>query len=372
MITLNSLKSTLSLKAHFYILSNILSYYLLTFFGLVSLIILLQFFRISDLILVNGGDPYKIYLIIKYLLILTLPILIPTTLLISLFLSYKSLREENELIAFASVGLSDKQLLLPSFVMCALMSLFCYICSAKLAPEAHIKSSIIENQIKSNFLKTGIRPKIYYDQGNFVLYSEDKINNEFINIFIKDKKENSTTFAKKGRFVSEKDNNWFLNLELIDGKSFTKRKENLGNIVQFEEYKIPIPLNSRYNEVDLFHLNQTNKQIFQALKNNKELTQKKLNYYYIEILKRFNLSLIPLVFWIIFITFGFSIHNRTAKSSLFAIGILIGISYWITYFMFEAVAFASQNKSIILLPFVIYTSICLLILFLKNKKQILN
>lgn len=365
-MNLNLLRSSYNIKAQLYILSNILSYFLFIFFSLISLIVLLQIFRISDLILVNGGDIYKIYYILKLLIVLTLPILVPTTLLISLFLSYKLLREENELIAFASLGVSDIQLLTPSLVVCIAVTIFCYICNASLAPQAHIQSTLIENQIKSNLLINGIRPQIYYDHANFVIYAENKIQNEFINIYIKDKKENSITFAKKGRFVRDVENNWFINLELFDGQTLTNRKEDTKNIIKFSESKLSVPLNDKYTNVELFHLNQTTNQIIKEIKDNKKLSPKKIKYYSIEIIKRINLSLIPLVFWVVFVTFGFTIHNRNTKSSLFSIGIIVGISYFLSYFLFEAIAFANQNLFYLFVPITIYATF--LITFIKLRK----
>lgn len=373
MVNIKKIKEKINLSSFVYILSNILSYYLLIFFGFLSLIILLQIFRISDLILINGGDIHKIYLILKLLVVITLPIVLPTTFLFAIFLSYKNLREENELIAFASIGISETIMLYPAIAVSIITGVFCHICASEIVPKAHIDSTILENQIKSNFLVNGLRPQIYYDQANFVIYAENKIKNEFINIFIKDKKENTLTTAKRGRFTQEKNNNWFLKLELFDGQTITNRKKSLGNLIRFDESKIYVPLSGKDNKVKLFYLNQTSKEIYALLRKGDEVNKKTIRDYKVELIKRINLTLIPFVFLIIFFAFGFSLHNRTVKSGNFVIGIFVGISYWISYFMFEAFSFASQNFLYLVIPIIFYITFCLLVIayrIIPKKKLI--
>jgi lipopolysaccharide export LptBFGC system permease protein LptF len=357
-------KIQINLKTQFYILSNILSYYIFIFFSLISLTVLLQFFRITDLIIINRGDPYKIYLIMSCLITLTLPILLPTTLLLALFFAYKNLREENELIAFSSLGISNFQLLFPSIFVCLMVTFFCYICNTKLGPNSHIKSSLIENGIRSSFLQNSLAPKVFYDQGSLVIYSEEKIKGEYHNVFIKDKKRKSETLAKTAKFIAN-EKLGLLNLRLTTGRVIAQRTGKIENIFEFSEYDIPIPLTNDKNKISAYYMNQTNQQIKDILATD-TVSKKEATEYKIELFKRIAVSLISFVFWAVFITFGFSTHNRTEKSSRFGIGLSLGFGYWILYFMSESIAFRNESKLILFAPVIIYILFLYMISFFQR------
>lgn len=345
----------------FYILSRILSYFLLLVIGLTIFVFAFQILRILDLILISGNDSANILSLLKYLVILTFPIILPTALLFSLFLAYKNLGNENELVAFMSLGISKKTLFIPAVTFSLLIFYFCYFCNTEMAPISHIRSSLIENKIKATAIQAGLKEGVFFNHDDYSFFVNKKNGNSIEKIFIYNKAKNSKVFAQKGNIKKNKEDDWNLEVSLNDGKVFFERKENNVNSIDFKSYRILLPLNKNYNEVTLYNLNQTNSQIKKILKDfgktNKNLTLK-IKDYKLEIVKRFQMSFVCIVFLILALSFSFNENQRDRSALKYNLGLFLGMGYWLVFFSFEAVAFKNSEAIYFFIPSIIYLIIC--------------
>lgn len=351
-------------KVFTYILSRILSYFLMVSSILILFIFVLQIFRVIDLLFLDGGSSSAVFQLLKLLVVLAFPIVLPTALLISLFLAYKNLLSENELIAFSSIGVRDSHLVSPGVFFACLISGYCYLLNTQIAPTAHIKSSMVENKLKATAIQSGLKPGAFSNYDNTTFYLKDRSGSILKDIFIHNTDNESKGFAESGLIKKYKEDEWRIGFNLSDGRVLYQRPDGSNLAMNFKSYEIFLPLNKKnYGEVKLYNLNQTNSQIHQILDSKGNLTKAKSLNYHLELTKRLQISLAPLIFALIMFTFGFTTFQRENKALKYNFGVGLGMSYWILFFLFDSLAFKHGMTVLLFLPNAIYIFICLTVLY---------
>lgn len=365
------LQNHFNLKSFNYILTNILSYYILIMFVLVLMIFGFQAFRIMDLIVVSGASSLEIFNLIEQLFILTLPILLPTALLFSLFYGYNSLSKEKELLAFSAIGLSDLYILSPGILLTIVVFVFSYFCNTVLCPVAHKTSSVLENKIKEKIIKSGIKPGVFFDFQEYTIYVRKKKKKKYFDVFINSKKQKATIISKEAT-IEDNENEGGILFNLFNGVALFTRAEGLSNQISFDKFSIPILSKKNYSNIKLTNLNQTNKDIQKQIVFNKKINKdrsREIKLLKIELVKRFQMSVLPFVYFLMFYVFGFKVYQRMDKDIYFNFGIGFGVIYWILHFLFESIAIKNINSTYIFLTNLVVVFVCL---FFKFRNKFLN
>lgn len=168
---------------------------LLTAFAVITTILsgivwLSQSMRILDLI-VNRGisfiDFFKVaIMMLPSLLFFLLPI---TYLLAVVYLVYK-IRQDRELVILKSIGLSDKNIITPIFMVGCVIALFGWFNSIYLMPVSHAKFKDMNDYFQNEYATLLLQEKTFNTQGKLTVYLDSKNKDGTLNgVFISDARE---------------------------------------------------------------------------------------------------------------------------------------------------------------------------------------
>ena len=213
------------------LLSDCLIFFVVTLFGISSIIWVFQAVNFLDIIIEDGRN-YSVYL--NYTL-LNFPNIISKVLPFSLFFSFSYIfikfEMNNELMIFWNHGVAKIKVINIFLIFSILLFAIQIILTSMVVPKSEEFS---KSQLKTSnvdYFETLIKPRKFNDTvKGLTIFAEDKnSNNEFINIYIKKITNESfqITYAKKGIFENRNNNKI---LVLYDGHTLNS---NQGNITNF-------------------------------------------------------------------------------------------------------------------------------------------
>ena len=229
-----------------------------------------------------------------------------------------NIRENRELYAIYSSGISKDDILKPVKIFSVLFFILSFFVSFFLVPYANReRANFVTVNVKRYFLES-VQPKNFSKiSSDIVIYAEKKENRKIDNLFIYLQKKGQTITAQKAEFNGT-------NLILKNG--FIQIPEKNGfNILFFKEYTFNIDVKyvKRYSME-----NYKNKKLFEIAKGN----SKKKNKAVAILTDRFTFS-IPFIF-IGLIGFLLGIQSFKGREFLVSVAVVIAIGYMLLNFLF--------------------------------------
>ena len=213
------------------LLSDYLSFFLITLIASSTVVWVFQAVSFLDIMIEDGRD-YLVY--ISYTL-LNFPKILskiyPFILFFSLFYVTTKYELNNELLIFWNFGVNKTQLINFILKLSIIFMLFQLLLTSYIVPKSQDTARSFVRNSKVNFLENFIKPKIFNDTIKGVtIYSENKDSNGFLyNLFLKreiDSNNFEITYAKKGIFKQIDDNPL---LVLFDGETITGKNNEITN-----------------------------------------------------------------------------------------------------------------------------------------------
>ncbi len=307
--------------------------------------------ELANLLITKGASPATVLKIIYLLVLSSLPITIPMSLLMGVLAGISRLSSDNEIIAFRALGVSTWKLLRPVVFLSLLVFAINFYTNMYLTPRANKALARTLYDLVLTQTERQIKPHSFFEQiPKITIYVEEKSRGLWRNllVYIEGRKE-KLIVAKRGIFVvKKKERKAYFYFE--DGEihsfdrvrphkyylsSFRTAVENINPSLVFPRVRI----GEKPVEKELPSL-------LRAIKEEKRPSRRRR--YLMELHSRFALSFACLLFGILALPLG--IFTRKGGSSFgFSMSIVIIIIYYIFYSAGRS--FAEQGKIPIFLGF---------------------
>lgn len=278
-----------------------------------------------------------------YLSLSVLPVILPMSLLFSILLTYSRMSQDSEIVAFRSIGISQRQLFIPALIISLFGVIISLQTSHNIGPWGNFKFERLMHQLGTQkvgaSIKAGVFSEGFFD---FVVYANevDSKTGELDKVFIYDERQpNSplTIISKKGHVLQEKTSaGWKASLELKDG-TIHRTVDNTYTQISFETYSVDLFDPHESGERKKSPPSMTTAEINERL-NSPDLPSNERNTLEVEFHRRWSLPFACLVFGIVGVALGTSANRRSAKSSGFVLCLIVIVIYWISYVVAEGVA----------------------------------
>ena len=326
-----------------YIFFEMLPSFFLGVIVFVSILLLFQALRLTEFVLVHGGELTSVLSIMLYLTISFLPVILPMSLLFAVLLTYGRLSSDSEIVAMKALGLSVRHFVLPAAFLALLTALLSAQTSFYLAPWGNRQFELMISDISKMKASATIREGVF-SEGFFklVVYANevDSENGKLKNVFIydeRDRKSPITIIAKDGLLVKTKDTTGQgANLKQSKG-SMHKTNDAAYTKIDFETYEVklfdPAKKRTKKKTFPSFTIDEVKKQL-----KKKDLSEKKRVRFEIEYHRRWALSIACLIFGLIGVSMGINPNKRSGKSNGLVLSIGLIVAYWILYAAGESLA----------------------------------
>lgn len=341
------LRSRLAVR---YIFSEMVPSFLMGNLIFILILLMFQALRLTEFVLIHGVTLAVIGEIVLYLSTSFLPIILPMSLLFAVLLTYGRLRDESEIIAMRSVGLSMPTLMAPALVLALLVTWASAQTSFQVAPWGNRQFEVLIHNVGSQKAAGAIRPGTF-SEGFFqglVIYAGqiDSKSGLLKEIFIYDERNRDvplTIIAERGQILrTTEPTAQRASLRLING-NVHRLQDGRHTKIRFSTYDIllssPISTGARARSPQSMTLEDLN----QVLKDPTLEAAKKSNLQS-EYHRRWALSFACLIFGCLGVGLGSGGSRRSGKSSGFVLSLGVIVSYWILYATFEGLA-RSQTLS---------------------------
>ncbi len=261
-----------------------------------------------------------------------------------------NMRENREIYAVYSAGISKNQLLKPILVISIFVFALSTIVSMFLVPYANReRAKFITLNIKRYFLDSVQEKNFFQLSDKVTIYTEKKEGNRFENVFIYNKERGQAISAKEAYFDTT---TFFLKkgyIQIPGEKGF--------NILRFESYRFNIDVDylKRYSIEDY-----RNRDLLMILKNSKKDKNKALS-----VLTDRILFPIPFIF-IGVLGFLVGMNSHKGKDNVIAVSVLISIVYLVFNFYF--IKLIGKGKISPALYFIVITAYFSLITYYFYRK----
>lgn len=334
-------------RVFLYLVTEILPSFVLGILVFISILLMFQALRLTDL-LISHGIKFSIVLkIMGYMSISFLPMLFPMSLLFAVLMTYNRLSQDSELIAFKSAGVPTFSLLLPALIFAVMISFLSSQTSYYLAPWGNRQFEILINKLGNTKAAASIKEGTF-SEGFFdlVIYANkvESKSGALVDLFIYDERNPSaplTIIAPTGEIIPDRSHpGHSVLLRLFKGQ-IHRKSETQHTVINFDLHEVllndPIRLEERQKSVSSLTLNELN-----ILRKVPETSPEARLSYTIEYHKRSALSFACMVFCVIAMAFGIVTNRRSGKSSGFILSVGFIILYWVLYIGFESLVRSQQ------------------------------
>lgn len=325
-----------------YIFFEMLPGFLLGMAVFLSIIVMFQILRMTDMAIAHGLDVITVIEIISYVCISMLPALFPMSLLFSVLLTYGRLSNDSEIVALKASGLSMNTLLTPALILSFFIAIISAQTSFYLAPWGNRKFEVLYTRAASTKPAIAIKPGTF-SEGFFdmVIYANevDSENGFLKHVFIydpRDIKSPLTIIAKSGKIIPDPENpNHNVLLRLNEGD--IHRKSEAHTKIKFSTYDLklidPIKIEDREKSPASLTLTDLRKTLAsQDLPKEDRLTLTT------EWHKRWAIAFLCLVFGTLGVGLGTNANRRTQKTSGMILCVFVIVLYWGSYVVFEGLS----------------------------------
>ena len=257
---------------------------------------------------------------------------IPMAAMMGVTIGFARLSSDSEILALKANGISMYQILPPVIIVTALIALLTSFVSIKLIPLSAVSMRQLSYQLLKEKISTGIKDHMFTEAlGDVVVYVDkiDKISGEWTNVWVSDMREVDNpvvTMASTGK-MSSSIQNMDVSIVLKNG-SLHKPGNNNAQIVQFDQYRINIPLQLPESSATRLHKSALT---MAELLDEAQLSDKDMpgnRRFLIEFHKRLVLPVGCLMISLIGLPLG--LQARPGKK---AIGIQAGLAIFILYYI---------------------------------------
>lgn len=302
-------------------------------------------FKLGEYIIVHRAQVSFIGELLVYMIIGTLPMVIPMGLLFAVLLTYGRMSQDSEIVAFKSLGLGLRHILLPSLILGVVAWFLALQVTLNLAPWADSRLDELTHEMRQFRPMAAIREGVF-SEGFFdlVVYA-NKVDSEsgvIKKVFIYDERSGSpvTIVAPEGRLVTDTEGlKSKAYLRLYTGDMHRSNEENYTKI-NFDKYDISFIDNRKMGEVKIGVDSLSMKQLEAKIKDPKT-EQKEVPSLLLEWHRRWTIPASCVIFALIAVGLGTVTNRRAAKSGGIVMCIGVVILYWIMYALFEN--FAQKN-----------------------------
>lgn len=319
----------------FYILGQIIPTFLLGIFVFIFIMLLFQFLKLTELILIHNLSIVDVAHLLVNLGIGFMPIILPMSLLFSILLTYSRLSADSEMVALRALGYAPSAISLPAILFSFLIFFVSIQTVLFLGPLARTKFESTLSDIASQEVMSSISEGTFSENFfNLVLYTNtiDKENNILKDLFVYDRRNPKNPIAivaRQGRISSNvKDKNQIAEVLLIDGFMY-KMDDTSHTKIKFEEYSLNISsaISTAVKERDLDTL--TFAELQKELKN--PSSPERVPGLTAEYHGRLAIATSCLLFGFLGSALGSGVNRRSSSSSGFIVSVMCIISYWILY-----------------------------------------
>lgn len=360
-------------RVFFYLISEILPSFVLGVLVFISILLMFQSLRLTDLIISHGVKGSLVLKMMGYMSISFLPMLFPMSLLFAILMTYNRLSNDSEVIAFKSVGVNNFTLIFPALFFAFIIAFISSQTSYYLAPWGNRQFEVLINKLGNTKAAASIKEGTF-SEGFFelVIYANkvDSKTGALVDLFIYDERNPNaplTIIAPTGEIIPDQSHpGHSVLLRLFKGQ--IHRKAETHTIINFDLHEVllndPIRLEERQKSVSSLTLSELT-----FLRNDNKTNDKDRKNFTIEFHKRSALATACIVFCLIGIGFGIVTNRRSGKSSGFILSVGFIILYWVLYIGFESLV----RSSVLPIPIGIWMPNILLSLFgIYSLKKIWN
>ncbi len=327
-------------RVFIYLITEILPSFVLGVLVFISILLMFQALRLTDLFISHGIKASVVLKIMGYMSISFLPMLFPMSLLFAVLMTYNRLSQDSEIVAFKSAGVHTSSLILPALVFAAVISLLSSQTSFYLAPWGNRQFEVLINKLSNTKVAASIKEGTFSTEFFDLVVYANKVESKsgaLVDLFIYDERNPKaplTIIAPTGEIIPDQTHpGHSVLLRLFKGQ--IHRNAESHTIINFDLHEVllndPIRLEERKKSASSLTLSELN-----MLRFNTDATpQEKLNYT-IEFHKRSALAMGCMVFCFIGIGFGIVTNRRSGKASGFILSVLFIILYWVVYIGFES------------------------------------
>jgi lipopolysaccharide export system permease protein len=328
-------------RVFIYLITEILPSFVLGVLVFISILLMFQGLRLTDLFISHGIKGPIVLKIIGYMSISFLPMLFPMSLLFAVLMTYNRLSQDSEIIAFKSAGVNTLSLILPALLFAVMISFLSSQTSYYLAPWGNRQFEVLINKLGNTkaaaSIKEGTFTESFFDLVVYANKVETK-SGALVDLFIYDERNPSaplTIIAPTGEIIPDQTHPGHSVLLRLYKGQIHRNGEFQHTVINFDLHEVllndPIRLDERNKSVSSLTLNELN-----FLRNNPTSSEEEKQNFTIEFHKRSALAFACLVFCIIGIAFGIVTNRRSGKSSGFILSVGFIILYWVVYIAFES------------------------------------
>lgn len=302
-----------------------------------------QVLKLTEFVLAHGITIEVIVRLVLYLSVSFLPAILPMSVLFSVLMTYGRLSTDSEIIAFKSLGVSQKSLTIPAVIVGIIMCVVSAQTYFYIGPWGTKQSYSLLNVLGSSQVISSIREGTFAE-GFFdlVVYANSVNEKKGIlkDVFIYDERSQSvpvTIIAQEGQIVSPKDFSLASTVLRLFKGSIHRTGDGVYTKIQFDNYDISLTPQLAKNEDLSSPEAMTINEIYKEL-SKKSISTERFLKLDTEYHKRLALPVACIVFSLIGVGLGTVVNRRVAKSGGFVVSIGLIVTYWILYVTMETVA----------------------------------
>jgi lipopolysaccharide export system permease protein len=318
-----------------YILSEVFGPLLGATLFFIFIFLMFQILRLSDLFIVHGVGVLTLFKLAFYMVFMFLPFVLPIAFLLAVLRAFGRLSADSEIAALKACGVGTAQMLKPIGVLAFLLSVLTFFLCAQWSPDAEKKSTSLIIKIGNSKVVRAIQKGTFNaDFFNLVLFT-DQVDNkgELKSVFIFDERDpkNPMTVVSKSGTLKKLSADWITGQQMLfklnEGSiHITRDGSEEYQRIGFNDYNLVLKLNegqgvaagrARFDDND------------QLWKNLRELAPESsiFRQSILELLRRYTVSLTPLIFALLGIGMGIS-HTRSPRSSAMLIAFVTLFVFW--------------------------------------------
>jgi lipopolysaccharide export system permease protein len=331
-----------SKTANQYIFYELVPSFLMGLVVFILIILMFQALRYTEFVLIHGVGLGAVFKILTYIVISTLPVLLPMSLLFSVLMTYGKLSADSELLAFKASGISLLSISFPAFLLSGFVFFVSAQTSFNIAPWGNRQFEVLITRLSQTKAGASIRAGAF-SEGFFdmVIYASEVDSNRgrLKKIFIYDEKKGDTPLtiiAKSGELVVDPERPGHSALLRLESGDIHRKSVNHTKI-KFDRFDIslldPVQETDREKSLPSLSMEEIQLRLQESSKNSQMNSSLQ-----IELHKRWALSFACLIFGFLAVGVGSTTNKREQKSSDFVICVGVVILYWIFYVMGESLA----------------------------------
>ncbi|NWG13651.1 MAG: YjgP/YjgQ family permease [Acidobacteria bacterium] len=322
-----------------YVSRGFLIYFVWSMITCGLLFIVLTLFDLLDDIIRNR---IAAFYVVEYLVFLTpqvLMIVVPISVLLAILIHFGILEKNSEVTALKAGGWSLYRIAVPVMLISVVLCTGLYFLQDRILPHANARQDSLRNFIKGRPAQTSLRPQrkwIFGEQGRVFNYEYfDSSRSLFVglNVFQLDLKGlRILRRLRAARATIRQDGNW----ELEDGwiRDF---QDQTNGFRLFAKETIPFPEKAAYFQKEMLEPKESSKLTYTELRDYIRYLEKSgynATELQVELYKKISFPLSCLVMSLLGLPFSFAMGRRGAFHGI-AISIVIAITYWATFSVFE-------------------------------------